>query len=139
MCVKLCTLIKGQLLNALQEVTSRFGGQVTLSQARQEGNLTDSPETPPAKLFDDLLLEAAACGVDYEAEDGGGEQKTAAPLATCETELPPEQEIALPNGHVEKPKVSGEGTEIFLLFDHAYEVLVNFFGRLPPNFFLKFF
>jgi len=123
-CVKLCSLIKGQLLNALQEVTSRFGGQVTLSQARQEGNLTDSPVTPPLKSFEDVANEEAASGVHGQAQGGGDEYKGEAPLATCDTELPSEQEVSLPNGHAEKPKVSGEGVLIFLCVSELANLFV---------------
>lgn len=139
-CVKLCSLIKGQLLNALQEVTSRFGGQVTLSQARQEGNLTDSPVTPPPRSFEDVANEEAAGGVYNQAQGGGDEHRAEAPLATCETELVSEQEVSLPNGHAEKPKASGEGIEnenaCFLFYSYHVNKkhvlgLLNFFKE--PN------
>jgi len=92
-------------------VTTRFGGQITLSQARQEANLPDSPVTPPLETFEEKAKEEVVV-TEPEKEAIVEEEKKVetAPLATCgETELPPEAEPPLPNGHVEKPKVSGEG------------------------------
>lgn len=100
-CVKLCSLIKGQLLNALTEVTARFGGQVSLSQAQ----LSESPDA--GKKEEGQIEEAASAEVVVPVVG-------TAPLATCEEpDLSTEPEASAPsvqNGHPEEQVGEGKQT-----------------------------
>ncbi|KAF4514131.1 UNVERIFIED_CONTAM: hypothetical protein B566_EDAN019173 [Ephemera danica] len=113
-CVKLCSLIKEQLLKALTEVTARFGGQVSLSRAQ----LAESPEHKHG-------IDTTVVGT--------------APLVTLEDFEEPEQAMeatALPNGPTEQ-KILGEGFVIEATAPSNHKFVLTMFEPIDFKLFLQ--